>query len=154
MDISDIPDEKNMLHEFVKGAFDDASGVADVVESILGALGHLRRDAYIIDATVETREESVLHEVAARHHVGVVDARGVSTGVNECIERTGVDPRDIACVVAFNPPTHLVPVVVLTPAGGHVSGYAKAYSDDAHVVFVRRDLARRAGLTSLQIMLG
>lgn len=149
-----MDDEKNMLHEFVKGKFDDATGIADVVESVLGSLGYLRRGGWVVDATVENREESALHDVAARHGMTVIDARGVSTGVNECIERSGVDPRDIACVIAFNPCTHLVPIVILTPAGGDIPGYAKAYSNDQHAVFVRRDLARRAGLTSLQIMLG
>lgn len=140
----DAPDEKNMLHEFVKGEFDDAAGVEDVVESVLGSLGYLRRGAHIVDATVQNREDSVLNRVAARY--GMI--------LNERIEQSDVDPRDIVCAVAFNPCNNLIPVTVLTPTGGDVPGYTKAYSSEHHTVFIRRDLARRAGLTSLQIMLG
>lgn len=146
-----MEEEKNMLHEFAKGYFDDMTEIKDVVEDILGSLGLLNKNECIVDATVDDRRQSILYELVAHHDMKFVDANNVSTGVNECIERSGMKDR-VQCVVAVTPCTHQPPVLVLEKYSEKVPGYVKAYASDAYTVFVRRDAARRARLTSLQIM--
>lgn len=130
--------EKNMLHEFAKGVFDESSGVGDVVENILGALGRLRPGARIVDATVDDGKESILYDLANRHGLGIVATD---------------DPSDESVVCSVGSFLH-TPVVVLKDHEKPLDGYIRTYSDsESRSVFVRREFARRVGVTSLQIML-
>jgi hypothetical protein len=145
----------NKLLEFSNSAFDVFDTVEGVVEDILGKLGRLHRNDWVIDATIDERQNSILYTLAEKFSMNIADASGVSTGVNECIERSGASKDAIACVVAYNPCAICPPVMVLKDETSVQDDYVKLYStresSSSYAVFVRRDLARRVGATSMEI---
>lgn len=141
----------NKLHEFSTGAYETFPGISSVVEEVLGRLGKLNRDAWIVDATVDDFERSALGALARRFEMKTADAHGISTGVNECIARSGAPHGNVACIVASNPPIALPPVVVL-PREADQSEYVKIFEEEHACVFVRKDLARRVGVKTMEIV--
>ncbi len=141
----------NKLHEFSSGAFETFPGISSVVEEVLGRLGKLNRDAWIVDATVDDFEKSTLSALARRFEMKTADARGISTGVNECISRSGAVLGNIACVVGSGPSIALPPVAVLPPEAVS-SEYVPIFKWEGACVCVRTDLARRVGVKTIEII--
>jgi len=139
----------NKLHEFSTGAYETFDGIESVVEEVLGRIGRLNRDAWVVDATVNDFEGSVLQNMAQKYEMKTADARGVATGVNECIARSGANREAIACVVASNPCVVLPPLMVLPVEAVFPDEYVDIYQMDNARVFVRRDLARRVGVKTM-----
>ena len=143
----------NKLIEFSNSAFDVFESVDSVVEDVLGNLGRLHRSDWIVDATVEDPRKSTMYALVEKFGMNIAGAAGVSTGVNECIERSGANGETIACVIAYNPCTVCPPVLVLKDATNLPDEYVKIYSArSGHAVLIRRDLARRVGATSMEII--
>lgn len=147
-----MDNQTNKLHEFSNGAYDEFETVSSVVEEILGQLGRLGRTSWIVDATVEDPLESTLFDLVREFDMKFADARGVSTGVNECIEKSGAKHDAIACVVAANSCAMCPPMMVLSKNANEPDDYVKIYATNDVDVFVRRDLARRIGARSMEIM--
>lgn len=147
-----MDNQTNKLHEFSNGAFCEFDGACSVVEDVLGKLGLLGRASWIVDATVEDPLESSLFGLVQNYDMKFADARGVSTGVNECIERSGAKHDAIACVVAANSCAMCPPVMVLSKNANAPDEYVNIYAAVDADVFVRRDLARRIGARTMEIM--
>lgn len=142
----------NKLLEFSNGAFEEFVNVRDVVEDILGQLGRLNRNDWIVDATVENIGESALRDIVEKFDMKFADARGISTGVNECIERSGANRDAIACVIANNSCAACPPLMVLSKEADAPCEYVKIYSTSDVDVFVRQDLARRIGVKTMEFV--
>jgi hypothetical protein len=130
----------NKLHEFSTGAYETFDGIESVVEEVLGRIGCLNRNAWIVDDTVDGFGRSVLRDMAQKYEMKTTaDAGAVHEGA-------------IACVVASSPCVVRPPLMVLSGGTVPSSEYVNIYQEGDVRVFVRRDLARRVGIKTMEMV--